>query len=145
MNARLSANAVALPSAIARPSAASPAALAVATSVGALALLAPPLALLALAALAAHVLMRGDSVRVDIAAFAGPVVAALIVGGLIGLAGGVGVIFVWRMVADTRWSVAEAVRLANAAGRPAETTFKSLAHAWLTPLFGLTLVAYTAP
>lgn len=146
MNGRIPASALALPTGpAARTSAASHFALALAISVGALALFAPPLALLALAALGAHALMRGESVRIDVAALLGPIVAALIVGALIGLAGGIGVLFVWRMAADTRWSVQEAVRLANAAGRPAETTFKSLAHAWLTPLYALTLVAYTSP
>jgi hypothetical protein len=32
-----------------------------------------------------------------------------------------------------------------AEARPAETTKRALAHAWLTPLFGLSVVAYTAP
>lgn len=116
-----------------------------ALGVGTAALAWPPLALLLLAALGARVLMRGDSVRVEWAALAGPIVAALIVGAFVGLAGAIGTLFVWRMFADARWSAAEAARLAIAAGRPAETSFKALAHAWLTPLYGLTLVAYTAP
>ncbi len=146
MNGRIPALAAALDaSAPSRAGAASHPALAIALSVGALSMLAPPLALLALSALGAHALMRGESLRLDIAALAGPIVAALIVGAFLGLAGGIGVLFVWRLVADTRWSVAEATRLAVAAGRPAETTFKALAHAWLTPLYGLSLVAYTAP
>jgi hypothetical protein len=146
MNGRIPALAAALDaSAPSRAGAASHPALAIALSVGARSMLAPPLALLALSALGAHALMRGESLRLDIAALAGPIVAALIVGAFIGLAGGIGVLFVWRLVADTRWSVAEATRLAVAAGRPAETTFKALAHAWLTPLYGLSLVAYTAP
>lgn len=120
-------------------------ALLIALATGALATLSPPLALLALAGLASLVLMRGESVRVDLGALAGPVIAALVVGGFVGVAGGIGVLFVWRLFADTRWSVAEASRLAIAAGRPGETTRKALAHAWLTPLYGLALVAYTAP
>jgi hypothetical protein len=120
-------------------------ALLIAASVGALALLSPLLALLALAALGAHALLRGEIIRIDVAAIAGPVAGALIVGAFVGLEGGVGVLFVWRLIADARWSVAEARRLAVAAGQPAETTLKALAHAWLTPLYGLTLVAYTAP
>jgi len=116
----------------------------IALSAGAAALLWPPLALLALATLGARVLMRGE-VRIDFEQMAGPIVAALIVGAFVGLAGAIGVLFVWRMVADTTWSVAEAKRLAMAAGRPAETRFKALAHAWATPLYGVTIVAFTAP
>lgn len=113
--------------------------------VGGAALLYPPLALLALAGLGARALMRAVSVRIDVAALAGPIVAALIVGAFVGLAGAIGVLFVWRMVADTRWSVGEAKRLAMAAGRPAEATRKALGHAWLMPAYGVALVAFTAP
>jgi hypothetical protein len=120
-------------------------AIAIAILAGSTALVSPPIAVLALAVLGARALMRGEAVRIDIAALAGPIAAALIVGAFVGLAGGVGVLFAWRLLADTRWSVAEAARLAAAAGRPGETTFKALAHAWLTPLYGLTLVAYTSP
>jgi hypothetical protein len=112
---------------------------------GAVSLLSPPLAILGLAAIGARALLSGEHVRFDIASFAGPIVAALIVGAFVGLAGAVGVIFVWRLVADAQWSIAEAKRLSAAAGRPAETTVKALAHAWMTPIYGLTLVAYTAP
>ena len=120
-------------------------ALLTALAAGALALLSPPLALLALAALGAHALMRAESIRFDVAGLAGPAVAALVVGAFVGLAGAIGVLFVWRLFVDTRWSIAEAARLAAAAGYPAQTTAKALAHAWLTPLYGLALVAYTAP
>jgi hypothetical protein len=116
----------------------------IALSAGGAAFLWPPLALMALALLGARVLMRGEA-RIDVAQMAGPIVAALIVGAFVGLAGAIGVLFVWRMVADTRWSVGEAKRLAMAAGRPAETTRKALAHAWLTPAYGVALVAFTAP
>lgn len=119
--------------------------LAAAMIVGGAALLYPPLALMALAGLGARALMRTDSVRIDVPPLAGPIVAALVVGAFVGLAGGIGVLFIWRMVADTRWSVSEAKRLAMAAGRPAETTRKALAHAWLTPAYGVALVAFTAP
>jgi hypothetical protein len=112
---------------------------------GAVSLLSPPLAILGLAALAARALLNGEYIHFDVVSFVGPVVAALIVGAFVGLAGAIGVIFVWRLVADTRWSVSEAKRLSAAAGRPAETTFKALAHAWMTPIYGLTLVGYTAP
>lgn len=116
----------------------------IALSAGGAALLWPPLALLALALLCARVLMRGEA-RIDFAQMAGPVVAALIVGAFVGLAGAIGVLFVWRVYADTSWSVAEAKRLAMAAGRPAETQFKALAHAWATPFYGVTIIAFTAP
>jgi hypothetical protein len=118
---------------------------AVALSAGAVALIAPPAALLVVAALGAHVLMRRQAQRVDLVSLAGPVFATLIVGAFAGLAGAIGVLFVWRLVSDTRWSVREAQRLAHAAGRPVEAGWKSLAHAWATPLYGLSLVAYTAP
>lgn len=116
-----------------------------ALALGAVALVFPPLALLGLAALAARVILSGEAVRIDWKLLAGPVVAALIVSAFFGLQGAIGVLFVWRLVADARWSIGEATRLAQAAGRPAETTLKSLAHAWLTPLYGLMLVAFTAP
>jgi len=112
---------------------------------GAVALIAPPAALLIIALLGAHALMRRATPRFDLVSLAGPAFAALTVGAFVGLAGAIGVLFVWRLIADTRWSVAEAQRLAHAAGRPAEATWKSLAHAWTTPLYGLTLVAFTAP
>jgi hypothetical protein len=89
--------------------------------------------------------MRGASVRVNMASLAGPGFAALIVGALVGLDGAIGVLFVWRLVADAGWSVREAARLAHTEGRPAQATRRALAHAWLTPLYGLALVAYTAP
>src|SRR5262245_47873820 len=115
----------------------------VAMCAGAAALVSPPLAMLLLAALGARAIMRSASMRVDLVAIAGPAFAALLVGAFIGLAGAIGVLFVWRLFADTRWSVREAARLACAAGRPAEASWKSLAHAWATPIFGLTLVGYT--
>jgi hypothetical protein len=119
--------------------------LAFALGAGAMALIAPPVALLLVAALGAYVLMRREGLRVDLVLLAGPAFASLIVGAFVGLAGAIGVLFVWRLFNDTRWSVREAQRLALAAGRPSETTWKALAHAWMTPLYGLTLVAYTAP
>jgi hypothetical protein len=118
---------------------------AVAMAAGGVALIAPPAALLVVAMLGAHALMRRETSRVDLVSLAGPAFAALIVGAFVGLAGAIGVLFVWRLIADARWSIAEAQRLAHAAGRPLEATWKSLAHAWATPLYGLALVAYTAP
>jgi hypothetical protein len=116
----------------------------VAMAAGAVALIAPPAALLVVAMLSAHALMRRET-RVDLVSLAGPVFAALIVGAFVGLAGAIGVLFVWRLFYDARWSIGEAQRLAHAAGRPLETTWEALAHAWATPLYGLALVAYTAP
>lgn len=115
-----------------------------ALSVGVAAMAWPPLALLLLGMLGARVLMRGD-VRIELGALAGPALAALVVGAFVGLAGAIGILFIWRLCADTRWSVNEAARLAVLAGRPADASWKALAHAWTTPLYGLALVAFTAP
>jgi hypothetical protein len=117
---------------------------AVALIAGAVALVAPPAALLIVAALGAHALMR-QAQRIDLVSLAGPAFATLTVGAFVGLAGAIGVLFVWRLISDTRWSIREAQRLAHAAGRPAEAGWKSLAHAWATPFYGVSLVAYTAP
>jgi hypothetical protein len=111
---------------------------------GALAVAAPACAVLALAALAARVLMRGTP-QFDPLSFAGPALAIAIVGELVGLAGAIGMLFAWRLFSDVRWSMREAARLELAAGRPAHTHWRALCHAWLTPAYGLTLVAYTAP
>lgn len=108
-------------------------------------LYAPAAAVFVLAALGALVLMQRDATRINLASLAGPVFAILLVGAFVGLAGAIGVLFVWRLVADARWSIDEARRMAAVAGRPSETTWKSLLHAWTTPLYGLSLVAYTAP
>jgi hypothetical protein len=114
-------------------------------ALGATALFSPPLAVLGLALLAARVLLSCEAVRIDWFALLGPALAAFVVGVFVGLPGAIGALFVWRLIADTRWSVSEATRLAAASGRPAETTLKALAHAWTTPLYGMMLVAYTAP
>ncbi|MFZ2030261.1 MAG: hypothetical protein WAU68_08135 [Vitreimonas sp.] len=121
-------------------------ALIAAIAAGALALVSPTIALLALAVLAARALLRAEQApSFDIAALAGPALAACIVGSFVGLAGGVGVLFVWRLQADTRWSLGEAARLARADARPAQATWRSLANGWTTPVFGLTLAAFTSP
>jgi len=114
-----------------------------ALALGALSIAAPPLALLALALLGANAMAQAR--RFDVASLLGPLCAALVVHAFVGAAGAIGVVFVWRMLADARWSIAEAKRLAALAGRPAETATRALAHAWATPLYGLALVAYTAP
>lgn len=108
-------------------------------------MLAPQAALFLLAALAARALMGAQAARLDLAALVGPALAALLVGAFVGLAGAIGVVFIWRLIADTRWSVAEARRLSEAAGRPDYATPRALLHAWATPLFGLAMVAFTAP
>jgi hypothetical protein len=123
----------------------SSAALAVALGVGATSMAFPQAALLLLALLAARALMGANTARLNLAALAGPALAALLVGAFVGLAGAIGVLFIWRLIADTRWSVREARRLSEAAGRPDASTRRALLHAWATPLFGLTLVAFTAP
>jgi hypothetical protein len=112
---------------------------------GATALIAPPVALLLLGVMGAFALMRADAPRLDLGAMIGPAFAALIVGACVGLDGAIGVIFVWRLFADARWSTREAARLAEASGRISETTWRSLLHAWTTPLYGLMVVAFTAP
>lgn len=122
------------------------AALLLALTVGAISIVSPPLSVLLLVGLGARALMRAESAaRVDFVSLAGPLLAAAVVGVFIGLAGAIGVLFVWRLYADTRWSVAEADRLALAAGKPQTKSALLSAHAWLTPLYGLTLVAFTAP
>lgn len=118
---------------------------AIALGAGATALVAPAAALLVVALLGARALARGESLQFQPAALAGPALAALVVGALVGFSAGIGVLFVWRLFSDARWSAAEAARLARAAGRHEEAAPLALVHVWLTPLFGLTLVAYTAP
>ncbi|MEJ0060575.1 MAG: hypothetical protein WDM79_13815 [Terricaulis sp.] len=121
-------------------------ALMIAFGAGAVALASPPVALLVLALLGARVLMRGEGApRIKLATLLGPAFAALIAGALIDLSAAIGMIFIWRLFADARWSVREASQLANIAGRPGEARPIALAHAWLTPLYGLAIVAFTAP
>lgn len=119
-------------------------ALATAAAAALAALIAPPLAALVLALLAARICLN------DAPAFAfrwretlPPLAAALFVGIAFGLAAGVGVLFVWRVIADTRWSQKEDARLAGIAG--VSRTRLARAHLWLTPLFALSVVAYTSP
>ncbi|MCR6646440.1 MAG: hypothetical protein NVV62_18950 [Terricaulis sp.] len=119
--------------------------LALACAIGATSMLAPHAALLLLAALGAFALMNTRQPQLDLPALAGPGLAALLVGAFAGLAGAIGVLFIWRLYSDARWSVNEARRLNAAAGRPEGASARTLAHAWASPLFGLALVAYTAP
>lgn len=116
-----------------------------ALAVGMLSTFAPQVAVLLLALFGARALLHANEIRFDAYALIGPLLAAVIVGVAVGPAGAMGVLFVWRLHADARWSVNEAKRLAVISGRPAESTPQALVHLWLTPLYGLALVAYTSP
>jgi hypothetical protein len=116
-----------------------------ALAIGALSLASPTIAFVALALIAARAVLCADLRRIDVATLVGVALAALCVGAFVGLAGGIGVLFIWRLYSDAHWSVTQAAHLAARAGRPAETTWRARAHAWTTPFFGLSLVAYTAP
>jgi hypothetical protein len=105
----------------------------------------PVAALLVLAALGARALLRDGSSQLKLMQLAGPALAALIVGAFAGLAGAIGVLFVWRLHAETAWSVETAKRLASTSGRTLEVSPLLRAHAWLTPFYGLTMVAFTSP
>jgi hypothetical protein len=118
---------------------------AVALLAGALSMLAPIAAMFLIALLCARALMQTKEIRVDAYALVGPLMAAAIVGVAVGPAGAMGVLFGWRLQADARWSAREAARLAAISGRPSHATPHALAHLWLTPLYGLALVAYTSP
>lgn len=115
-------------------------AFALAVAAGALALASPPLALGALALLGVRAIARSSTPRINLASCLGPAIAAFVVGAFVGLAGAIGVIFVWRVFADAKWSLA-------AARTPAREPRAPLldAQAWLTPFFGVCVVAYTAP
>jgi hypothetical protein len=117
-------------------------ALGAAIATGLLSLLAPVLAVGALALLGVHALSRTQNFRLNASALMPPALAALIVGSWAGVAGAVGVVFIWRVHADCRWSIETARQLANAV-KP--ETIRTQAHAWLTPLYGACVVAYTAP
>lgn len=121
------------------------AALGVAIACGALALFYPPAAILALTVLAARALLASRAFTLNIASFVAPLAAAAAAGLLIGLPAGIGMLFAWRVWADTQWSVTELKRRALMSDRPDETRAHALAHAWLTPFYGFSLVAYTSP
>ncbi|MEQ1619628.1 MAG: hypothetical protein ABL883_14935 [Terricaulis sp.] len=99
-------------------------------------LISPQLAVLALAALGGWSLMR--SATFELRPLLGPGLAALVVGAFVGLAGAVGVVFVWRLFSDARWSMAHGERLGEAGGA-------TQWHIWATPVHGLAMVAHTAP
>ncbi len=111
--------------------------------IGVISVIAAPVALFALALLGANALVRAR--RVALTPLAGPLFGALVAYSFVGLSGAIGVLLVWRVLADVRWSVRAARDLAMSAGRPLEAKQCALAHAWATPLHGLALVAYTAP
>jgi hypothetical protein len=122
------------------------AALLIALTTGAISIVSPPLSVLLLVGLGARVLLRDDAVpRIRLVSVAVPLIASAVVGVFVGLAGAIGVLFIWRLYADTRWSMGEAERLTLAAGRPHCNNALLSAHAWLTPVYGLALVAFTAP
>jgi hypothetical protein len=116
-----------------------------ALSVGLSALIAPPVAVLGVAALGARAIMSGATVQLDVRLLLAPLALALAIGAMFGLASGVGMFFACRLFVDARWSVNEAARIARAQGRPQDATIASTLHAWLTPAYGLALVAFTAP
>lgn len=96
--------------------------------------------------LAARALLRAEHApSLKVTSLAGPALASCIVGSFVGVAGAIGVLFVWRLHADVRWSMNEAARLARADARPTQATWRSLAHGWMTPAYGLALVAFTSP
>ncbi|MGE0829063.1 MAG: hypothetical protein AB7O04_06905 [Hyphomonadaceae bacterium] len=106
-----------------------------------LGLLAPPLALLSVAAALAFALLAraGAPAKIDWRALAGPLFAAALVGAFWGFDGAMGALFVWRVWADARWSVREARRLGAAESGLAA------AHWWTTPALGVAIAAYSAP
>lgn len=114
-----------------------------ALAIGGVSVLSAPAALLALALLAANALVHARRLRLT--PLAGPLVAMLVVYAFSGMVAAVGLLLVWRILSDARWSLAHARDLAVAAGRPLEAKPGALIHAWATPLFGLAMVAYTAP
>lgn len=102
----------------------------------------PPLALLIVAFLAARAL-TGPWAAPRLIDIAAPTAAAIFVGALLGLPAGIGTLFVWRVIADARWSIAEARRLSAIAG--ADRPVHARLHLYLTPVFALSMIAYTAP
>ncbi len=118
--------------------------LALAAVAGLCAVFSPPLALALIALLAARLVLMGAPLGaprwIEIAA---PLAAAALIAQVIGLAAGIGALFVWRLIADAQWSQREAMRLARIEGAP--RSFMAHAHLWLTPAFGLSMAAYTAP
>ena len=129
---------------IAQDSRAAPLAAAVVTLIAGL--IAPPLALLCIAAAAAWALMQPhtNTPRVDWPALAAPLLGAAIVGAAAGFDAAMGLLFIWRVAADARWSARQAARLADLSGAPGLSKRDRLVLAG-TPLFGLTMAAYTAP
>ncbi|MDX2237855.1 MAG: hypothetical protein NW203_09865 [Hyphomonadaceae bacterium] len=115
--------------------------------VAGLACLASPAASIALlAALAALITMHASSLRIADAlrALAPPGAAAIAVGLTWGWDGALGVIMLWRLFEDARWSAGEARRLQRLNGERVDRGLRA-AHLWLTPAFAAALIAHTAP
>lgn len=115
-----------------------------AIGVGAFSVVSPSAAYLALAIFAALVLMFA---QVDVRALRsliGPAAAAILIGALWGWDGALGLLLVWRIVADARWSASELRRLQAQHGDCVDRGAR-VAHLWATPLFGAAFVAHTAP
>lgn len=113
--------------------------LAALTTLG-LGLIAPSLALFAAAMAGANALFRRDGAPLRFPlSLIGPLGAAALVGALWGLDGAMGVLFVWRVWADARWSQLEARRLG------ARETLSAKLALWSTPALGIAVAAYTAP
>lgn len=106
-----------------------------ALALGAASSLWPHFGLLGLATLGSCALLRNPSF--ELRPLIGPAAAALLVGAFVGLDGAIGVLFVWRVFADARWSVAYAEKMG---GRSQE-----LWHVWTSPAHGIAMAAYTAP
>ncbi len=106
------------------------------------ALVSPPLALLIVSFMAARALAFSWRTW-RLTEIAPPILAALALGALFGLAAGIGVLFTWRLIADTRWSLKEDARLSAIDG--VRRSAFARAHLVLTPMFALAMVAYTAP
>ncbi|MBL8548516.1 MAG: hypothetical protein JNJ73_00920 [Hyphomonadaceae bacterium] len=119
-------------------------ALAAALGTLALGVAAPPLAVLGVAAAGALALFRPATLSLRLHDIAGPALAAAIVGGFFGLDGAMGVLLIWRMLADARWAARRARAMTLAAGAAEERGPAALA-VWTTPLVALTAAAYTAP
>ena len=115
-----------------------------AIGVGALSVLTPSVALLAVATLAALAVMFARVETRALRSLIGPAAAAILVGALWGWDGALGVLLLWRIVSDARWSAGELRRLQARHSDSVDDGIRT-AHLWATPLFGAAFVAHTAP
>ena len=115
-----------------------------AIGVGALSMASPSAACLALAIFAALALMFSQIDVRALRSLIGPAAAAVLVSALWGWDGALGLLLVWRIVADTRWSAGELRRL-QAQHTDSVDDGARIAHLWATPLFSAAYVAHTAP